>query len=273
MGLGGHSAILSLIFEQGLTEAWQDLAMKISPTRATRLASAVAIWVIAIAALSIAQHTANSATSGLRSVSVTGVGVVKVAPDSIRLDLSISSLASTAAASLAATAKSADLMRASLKNSGVDGKYLQAINLSTNPEYNYPANSPAKLTGYRTTQIFKVVIRDAKNSGIIIQNTQAVVGNALSINGTSSYVFDQKISEAGARTLAIADARAKAVSYAALTNSALGKVVTVEEQITQSNPIPMMAMAKSSDGMGSPLKIDLGQTDITVTVTTKWELK
>lgn len=247
--------------------------MNISPTRTTRIASAVAIWVIAIAAFSIAQHTANPTTSGPRSVSVVGVGTMKVAPDSVRIDLTVSNLASSTAASLAATAKLADVMRASLKSSGVDSKYLQAINLSTNPEYNYPANSPAKLIGYRTTQSFKVIIRDAKNSGIIIQNAQAAVGNALAINATSAYVFDQKISEAGARTLAIADARAKAVSYAALTNSGLGKVLTVEEQISQSNPMPMMAMAKSSDGMGSPLKIDLGQTDITVTVTTKWQLK
>jgi len=244
-----------------------------STSRIARAASAVALAIIAIAALGIAVNTAKSSTSSTpRYVSVVGDGTVKVTPDSVRVDLSISNLASSSAASLAATAKSADAMRASLKSSGVDAKYLQATNLSTNPEYTYPNNGPAKLTGYRSTQNFTVIIRDAKNSGLIIQNTQAAVGNALAINTTAPFVFDQKVAEANARTLAIASAKAKADSYASLTGSKLGQVLSIEEQISQSSPTPLMAMAKTQV-MGAPVQVDLGQQDITVTVTTKWELK
>jgi len=244
-----------------------------STSRIARAASAVALAIIAIAALGIAVNTAKSSTSSTpRYVSVVGDGTVKVTPDSVRVDLSISNLASSSAASLAATAKSADAMRASLKSSGVDAKYLQATNLSTNPEYTYPNNGPAKLTGYRSTQNFTVIIRDAKNSGLIIQNTQAAVGNALAINTTAPFVFDQKVAEANARTLAIAAAKANADSYASLTGSKLGQVLSIEEQISQSSPTPLMAMAKTQV-MGAPVQVDLGQQDITVTVTTKWELK
>ena len=244
-----------------------------STSRIARVASAVALAIIAIAALGVAANTAKSSTSSTpRYVSVAGDGTVKVTPDSVRVDLSISNLASSSAASLAATAKSADVMRASLTSSGVDAKYIQATNLSTNPEYTYPNNGPAKLTGYRSTQNFTVVIRDAKNSGLIIQNTQASVGNALTINSTSPYVFDQKVAEANARTLAIAAAKAKADSYASLTGSKLGQVLSIEEQVSQSTPTPLMAMAKTQ-AMGAPVQVDLGQQDITVTVTTKWELK
>jgi len=244
-----------------------------STSRIARAASAVALAIIAIAALGIAVNTAKSSTSSTpRYVSVVGDGTVKVTPDSVSVDLSISNLASSSAASLAATAKSADAMRASLKSSGVDAKYLQATNLSTNPEYTYPNNGPAKLTGYRSTQNFSIIIRDAKNSGLIIQNTQAAVGNALTINTTAPFVFDQKVAEANARTLAIAAAKAKAESYASLTGSKLGQVLSIEEQISQSSPTPLMAMAKTQV-MGAPVQVDLGQQDITVTVTTKWELK
>jgi len=244
-----------------------------STSRIARVASAVALAIIAIAALGVAANTAKSSTSSTpRYVSVVGDGTVKVTPDSVRVDLSISNLASSSAASLAATAKSADAMRASLKSSGVDAKYIQATNLSTNPEYTYPNNGPAKLTGYRSTQNFTVVIRDAKNSGLIIQNTQAAVGNALTINSTSPYVFDQKVAEGNARTLAIAVAKAKAEGYASLTGSKLGQVLSIEEQVSQSTPTPLMAMAKTQV-MGAPVQVDLGQQDITVTVTTKWELK
>ena len=164
-------------------------------------------------------------------------------------------------------------MRASLKGSGVEAKYIKALNLSTNPEYSYPNNAPAKLTGYRSTQTFSIIIRDAKSAGMIIQNAQSTVGNSLSINSTSPYVFDQKIAEANARTLAIASAKAKAQSYAELTGSKLGKVLSIDEQITQSNPMPLMAVAKAMGAPAAPVQVDLGQQDITVNVTTKWELK
>jgi uncharacterized protein len=244
--------------------------------KSTHLASAAGVLFIAsiIISLMTALHGSMAGNpSNPRYVSVVGDGSVKVAPDSVRVDASISNLASTSAASLTATAKSADQLRSSLKGSGVDVKYIQSVNLSTNPEYSYSNNAPAKITGYRSTQNFSIVIRDAKNSGLIIQNAQSAVGNALSINSTSPYVFDQKNAESAARTLAIASAKEKAASYASLSGSELGKVLSIDEQVNQSGPVPMMAMAKTTDATAAPVQVDLGQQTITVTVTTKWELR
>ena len=244
--------------------------------KSTHLASAAGVLFIAslIISLMTALHgSMNGSLANPRYVTVTGDGSVKVTPDSVRVDASVSNFASSSAASLAATAKSADQLRASLKGAGVEAKYIQAVNLSTNPEYSYSNNGPAKITGYRSTQNFSIVIRDAKNSGLIIQNAQSAVGNSLSINATSPYVFDQKIAESNARTLAIAAAREKAVTYANLTGSTLGKVLSIEEQVNQSAPVPMMAMAKAMGSTASPVQVDLGQQTISITVTTKWELR
>jgi uncharacterized protein len=244
--------------------------------KSTHLASAAGVLFIAslIIALTTALHgSMNGNLANPRYVTVTGDGSVKVTPDSVRVDASVSNVASTSAASLVATAKSADQLRASLKSAGVEAKYIQAVNLSTNPEYSYSYNGPAKITGYRSTQNFSIVIRDAKNSGLIIQNAQSAVGNSLSINATSPYVFDQKIAESNARTFAIAAAREKAVSYANLTGSTLGKVLSIEEQVNQSAPLPMMAMAKAMGSTAAPVQVDLGQQTISITVTTKWELR
>jgi len=244
--------------------------------KSTHLASAAGVLFIAslIISLMTALHgSMNGNLANPRYVTVTGDGSVKVTPDSVRVDASVSNVASSSAASLAATAKSADQLRASLKGAGVEAKYLQAVNLSTNPEYSYSNSGPAKITGYRSTQNFSIVIRDAKNSGLIIQNAQSAVGNSLSINATSPYVFDQKIAESNTRTLAIAAAREKAVTYANLTGSTLGKVLSIEEQINQSAPVPMMAMAKAMGSTAAPVQVDLGQQTISITVTTKWELR
>ena len=244
--------------------------------KSTHLASAAGVLFIAslIISLMTALHgSMNGSLANPRYVTVSGDGSVKVTPDSVRVDASVSNVASSSAASLAATAKSADQLRASLKGAGVEAKYIQAVNLSTNPEYSYSNNGPAKITGYRSTQNFSIVIRDVKNSGLIIQNAQTAVGNSLSINATSPYVFDQKIAESNARTLAIAAAREKAVTYANLTGSTLGKVLSIEEQVNQSAPVPMMAMAKAMGSTAAPVQVDLGQQTISITVTTKWELR
>ena len=244
--------------------------------KSTHLASAAGVLFIAsliISLMTVLHGSTNGNPANPRYVTVTGDGSVKVTPDSVRVDASVSNVASSSAASLAATAKSADQLRASLKGAGVEAKYIQAVNLSTNPEYSYSNNGPAKITGYRSTQNFSIVIRDAKNSGLIIQNSQSAVGNSLSINATSPYVFDQKIAESNARTLAIAAAREKAVTYANLTGSTLGKVLSIEEQVNQSAPVPMMAMAKAMGSTAAPVQVDLGQQTISITVTTKWELR
>lgn len=252
--------------------------MKLKPIH---IASAVGALLLVIAIPMAFSHHNGMGMDGYRDsgsfgsaryVSVVGDGTVKVAPDSVRVDAVVSNVGASQAASLTATAKSAEALRTSLKGAGVEAKYIQAVNLSTSPEYSYPNNGPAKLTGYRSTQNFSIVIRDAKNSGLIIQNVQTAVGNSLSINATTPYVFDQKIAESNARTLAVAAAKEKAQSYASLTGSRLGPILSIEEQVSQSAPMPLMVMAKNSGLAGAPVQIDLGQQSITISVTTKWAL-
>lgn len=259
--------------------------MKLKPIHLASAAGAIVVVVLIALSFNMGNHhddmgmnrdggfRNDSGFGSARYISVTGDGTVKVTPDSVRVDAAVSNLGSTAAASLAATAKSADALRTALKGAGVEAKYIQAVNLSTNPEYSYSNNGPAKITGYRSTQNFTIVLRDAKNSGLIIQSAQSAAGNALSINATSPFVYDQKTAESNARALAIAAAKTKAESYASLTGSRLGNVLSIEEQVNQSGPIPMMAMAKSMGAPAAPVQVDLGQQSITITVTTKWELR
>lgn len=256
----------------------QTRVMKLKPIHLVSAAGVIALAIITTSMFSMMAIRGATNRNGFgagaspRYVSVNGDGTVKVTPDSVRVDASISSVGPSQAASLAATAKSAATLRTSLKGAGVEAKYIQAVNLSTNPEYSYSNNGPAKLTGYRSTQNFQIVIRDAKNSGLIIQNLQSAVGNSLSISATTPFVFDQKIAESNARTLAVAAALDKAKAYASLTGSKLGHILSLEEQITQSSPMPVMAMAKSA-GIAAPVQVDLGQQAITITVSAKWELK
>ena len=228
-----------------------------------------AILTFSVLAIAIHQNPSNA----VRFVNVTGTGTTTVVPDSVRLSATVTATASTSAAALSNTSKSADTFRKTLISSGVLAKYIQTQTLTVNPNYTYPPNGTPKISGYQATQQFLVIIRDAKNAGAIVSSAQNAVGNPLQITGTSSYVFDESAAEATARAQAIKIAKAKAQSYAELAGAKLGKVNTIDESIQNATPQPIAfaSMAKTATD-AAPAQIDLGQQNVTVTVTTQWSI-
>jgi len=228
-----------------------------------------AILTFSVLAIAIHQNPSNT----VRFVNVTGTGTTTVVPDSVRLSATLTATASTSAAALSNTSKSADTFRKTLISSGVLAKYIQTQTLTVNPNYTYPPNGTPKISGYQATQQFLVIIRDAKNAGAIVSSAQNAVGNPLQITGTSSYVFDESAAEATARAQAIKIAKAKAASYAELAGAKLGKINTIDESIQNATPQPIAfaSMAKTATD-AAPAQIDLGQQNVTVTVTTQWSI-
>ena len=74
-----------------------------------------------------------------------------------------------------------------------------------------------------------------------------------------------------ARAAAVADAKARAVSYAKLLGTSLGKVVYLQENSAPSYSFPMLGVAKAQ-AYGSTPEIDLGEEEVTVTITVRWAL-
>jgi len=228
-----------------------------------------AILTFSVLAIAIHQNPSNT----VRFVNVTSTGTTTVVPDSVRLSATVTATASSSAAALSETSKSADTFRKTLIASGVLAKYIQTQTLTVNPNYTYPPNGTPKISGYQATQQFLVTIRDAKNAGAIVSAAQSAVGNSLQVTGTSAYVFDESAAEATARAQAIKIAKAKATSYAELAGAKIGKIITIDESIQNATPQPVAfaSMAKASTD-AVPAQIDLGQQDVTVTVTTEWSI-
>jgi len=74
-----------------------------------------------------------------------------------------------------------------------------------------------------------------------------------------------------ARSAAVANAKSKASSYAKLLGTSIGKVLSLEEQSSPvySSPFPM---AKAGLAADQAVEIDLGEQDVTVTITVRWAL-
>ena len=207
-------------------------------------------------------------------MSVVGTGTTTVTPDTVRLDATVSSTASSSAAALASTSKSAQTFRQTLLSAGVLEKYITTQSISVSPNYTYPPNGTPKITGYQASQSFSVIIRKASNAGAIVSAAQNAVGNNLQINDTNAYIFDESAAEATARAQAITLAKSKAESYATLAGAKLGKIEQINESVQESGPQPLVMSAARVAAVATPAPtVDLGQQQVTVTVTTQWALK
>ena len=212
----------------------------------------------------------SSAHAVDRYINVSATGTVKVTPDTVRINATVSVVSPTSTVASASASTTASALRAALKANGVDAKYIKSQSLTIYPEYNYTADKGSVLVGYRASQTFEIIVRNAKNAGTVVDAIVAAGGDNLQLNGVTPFVYDSAKSSTAARSDAIANAKAKATHYAKLLGVRLGSVTTVDETGSPS-PYPiMMATAKLDSGA---TQVDLGQQDVSVSVNIKWSIR
>ena len=238
----------------------------------TKIRSAVSLLTIAavagVVALAIPANGAGTADN--RFITVTGVGTISVVPDAVRFSATVSSVGSTNAAALADASKSAAAVRAALLKAGIATKDIRSANISVYPEYNWTQETGTKITGYRASQTFDVLVRTASKAGTVIEAVVTAGGDSVQLGGVVPTTLNPSAATEDARAAAVANAKSKATSYAKLLGVSVGKVLSLEEQYSPvySSPFPM---AKASEA-DSAVQIDLGEQDVTVSITVRWAL-
>ena len=205
-----------------------------------------------------------------RHVTVTGVGTINVVPDAVRFYPSVTALANKSSEALATASKTASAVRAALRNAGIATKDIKSSNLSVYPEYNYTQDRGSVIVGYRATQSFTVVIRKADTAGKVVEDVVNAGNENVTINGIVPFITKGSAAMEDARAAAVADARSRAASYAKLLGTSLGKVVYLQENSAPSYSFPRLGMAKAEDG--STPQIDLGEEEVSVSITVRWAL-
>jgi uncharacterized protein YggE len=238
--------------------------------RIRTIASIITVAVVAgVIALAIPANGAG--TTDNRYITVTGVGSISVVPDAVRFNATVSALASTNAAALSSASKSASAVRAALKDKGIAVKDIRSANISVYPEYNWTQEAGTKITGYRASQSFDVLVRKASTAGTIIEAVVTAGGDNVQLGGVIPTTLNPSLATEEARAAAVANAKSKASSYAKLLGTSIGKVLFLEEQSSPiySSPFPM---AKAGAADAAAVEIDLGEQDVTVTITVRWAL-
>lgn len=227
--------------------------------------------IAAIAALSILiiPGVQNAQAAPSRYITVNAEGTVKVTPNAVKVMGQVTVVEGTNGAALAkANSTSAAVRKAVLAN-GVSAKDLATASLTVYPEYNYTQEKGSVQIGYRASQSFTIVVKNAANAGAVVDAIAAAGGDFLQLQGVSPFVLDNSKATEAARSAAVKNAKAKAISYSKLLGVKLGKVNYLTEGGATYNP-PIYGVAKASADEATV--IDLGTQDVSVSITVQWAL-
>ena len=233
-----------------------------------KIISSLSALALALGLVAYSARPANAADNS-KHITVTGVGTSTVTPDAVRFFASVSVVAKSNKEALASASKSATAVRGALRDNGIATKDIKTSSLTVYPEYNYTQDRGQELLGYRATQSFTVVIRKADNAGVVIDAAVSAGGDLLQVNGIAPFLLNGAAATEQAREAAVADARARANSYAKYLGASLGRVISLTEVNAPVYNFPIMAKGAAAE---DATQIDLGETEVTVTVTVRWGL-
>jgi uncharacterized protein YggE len=231
---------------------------------------AATLIALALAGGIAAALPAEAATTATRYVTVNSQGSIKVTPDAVRLNANVSVVAGSNKEALAKTSTVSAAVRAALTKSGILKADIATQSITVYPEYNYTQDKGSVLVGYRGSQSFIVTIKNAENAGAVVDAVVAAGGDDLQIQGVTPFVLDASKATESARTNAVKNAKAKAASYAKLLDAKLGRVNYLVENSSPVEYSPVMAISKAADSEATV--VDLGEQDVTVSITIQWSL-
>jgi uncharacterized protein YggE len=222
-----------------------------------------------IAALSLFVLPTAQAEAASRYITVSAEGSVKVTPDAVKVMGQVTVVDGTNAGALAKANTSSAAVRKALLANGVSTKDIATTSLTVYPEYNYTQDKGSVQIGYRASQSFTVVVKNAANAGVVVDAIAAAGGDYLQLQGVSPFVLDNTKATESARAAAVKNAKAKAASYAKLMGVKLGKVNYLTEGGASYNPPVYGVMKAAAD---SATVIDLGTQDVSVSISVQWAL-
>jgi uncharacterized protein YggE len=204
-----------------------------------------------------------------RTLSMTGHGEVRSAPDQVEITAGVTTSAATADAALAANTARMKTVFAALEKLGVPDKNIQTANFSVSPQYTNGANNEApRLTGYQVGNSLSVRLNEVGNLGGVLD--ALVTAGANQMNGIGFSIADPSPLLKTAREQAVADARARAEIYARAAGVTLGPVLAISEgggDVVR--PMPkVMYMARAA----APVPVAAGEESVSADVSIVWEI-
>lgn len=187
-------------------------------------------------------------------LSVTGEGVIEASPDMATVSLGVTTEGDTAKAAMDSNNSQLAMVIEHLKSAGVEDRDIQTTGLSLGPRYDYnTTNSSGQnvINGYIATNMVTVRVRALEGLGAVLD--AAVSDGANTLNGVTFGLQDPAPQTDAARKLAVESARHKAELYAEAAGVKLGDILSITDQSSYSQPMPMAMGAVAFDKAAVPV--------------------
>ena len=218
----------------------------------------------------LAAAPALAQTAEPRTISMTGHGEVKAAPDQVEITAGVNTSAATAAQALAANTARMKTVFAALTRLGVPEKNIQTANFSISPQYaNGAGNDSPRLTGYQANNSVSVRLDDVSQLGSTLD--ALVTAGANQMNGIGFSIKDPAPMLTTARQQAVTDARARAETYAKAAGVTLGPILSISEGGNEA-PRPMYRAAPMMMVSASKVPVAAGEESVSADVSLVWEI-
>lgn len=222
-----------------------------------------------VALIWLAFATSVMAQSDQNGITVSGEGVVALAPDMATIRLGVSERAATASDAMRQTSEKVTAILAQLDTLAVAGLDRQTSGLYLRPVYDdrpRADNSPVQVVGYEAGNTVSVTVRDLSKLGALLDAVVAEGANDFS--GLQFGLQDNADALIAARKGAVADAMARASQLAQAAGVTLGAIEQMSESSQGYRPMEMRASQMRSMDM----PIETGEIDVRAQVTMKFAI-
>lgn len=209
--------------------------------------------------------TSPAASSSLRTVTVSGVGIVTVVPDTAKVQIGATVTNASVSAALSDVDQRINALIKVLHDNGIPDTNIQTSQFNIAVQYDYNS-STRPVTGYTVTHMLRFSVSPTDKVGQIIG--AAVDAGANQIYDISFTTADPSSAEQQARAKAVNDALARAQQFAQAAGAEVGQPLTITEGTT----VAPIENKTATVGVGGAATVEAGTQDIQVTVTVTYEL-
>lgn len=232
------------------------------------LIASMTVWSSPVAA----QTAEPIPPDSLKTITVTGTGIVSTTPDTADLSLGVRSTNESLKTAQGDVTRRLTNVMDTLAEAGIPEEDIKTSQYSVNPIPEYDRNGNYQgIQSYEVSVNLTVTVRDIDKVGELLDS--AVSAGANYVFGISMYVEDTTTAANQARDAAMKDARARADAFAKSEGLMITGVYNITELSAPQPPsqreksmeydAPMSAGASDS---AEPVPVSVGTTDIQVTI-------
>jgi uncharacterized protein YggE len=213
----------------------------------------------------------QAAPENLRTLDVSGVGVVYLTPDIVYINIGVNTQRENASEAVSINKEQTSAVIQAIKDFGVAEKDIRTTNFSIWSNPTYDEFGQVTGTNYSVDNTVYVTIRDIDKLGDLLD--AAISAGANSIYSIQFDVEDKTEANREARALAVDDAKSEAQELAEASEVSLVEIQTISYYEGSPTPIFQGKGGGGGGGEGAAVPIQPGQLAVTVTVNMTYTIK